>query len=180
MDVQVRHVSTAELTVSPKTVRAHLGEVEPITRSLSTVCIFQYYYCLLDKAFALFFTFICLERSLTTSDASGCGDPDQRSQVDDKLRGNFGRGSTKPPRSQPQSFQPQLLRNVPEKHGNHVHGQLLRAHPYFPNSTVQETSNPTNTFRDRTSRRPHHSYQFRASQHEPHVLCKSSSSPGEK
>ena len=180
MYVQVRHVSTAELTVSPKTVRAHLGEVEPITRSLSTVCIFQYYYCLLDKAFALFFTFICLERSLTTPNASGCGDPDQRSQVDDKLRGNFGRGATEPPRSQPQSVQPQFLRNVPEKHANHVHGQLLRAHPYFPNSTVQETSNPTNTFRDRTSRRPHHSYQFRASQHEPHVLCKSSSSPGEK
>ena len=92
MDVQVRHVSTAELTVSPKPVRAHLGEVEPITRSLSTVRIFRHYYWLLDKAFALF----CFEQSLTAPDASGCGDPDQRSQVDDKLRGNFRRGATEP------------------------------------------------------------------------------------
>ena len=85
MDVQVRHVSTAELTVSPKTVRAHLEEVEPITRSLSTVRIFI---TIIGFKKSLF-TFVCFERSLTTPDALGCGDPDQWSQVDDKLRGNF-------------------------------------------------------------------------------------------
>ena len=58
MDVQVRHVSRAELTVSPKTVRAHLGEVEPITRSLSTVCIFITIIAFLTKLHPLLHSYL--------------------------------------------------------------------------------------------------------------------------